>query len=607
MHLHLISLSLIFLLSACQGNTPADELGSTPIPKDPDSTEPEPTEPEPTVPEPTVPEPTVPEPTVDPRKDFPEVECALAHSPTKPVMPIASSLDYLFFETVEYELFNYKIDDGATSKLLDSGSNDLSPFHAKTPYHFITGAGLSNWQSQDRGFLFATDKLIFANPSTGQLDTVSDLDLTNRKVCKINQRHTTFSRMAEFEIQLDIAGRTSSCDINIKVDLSLGESADFNMLPDTSSEESIAIYDAAGNWQGNLKRHIEEGNLVLAFELTDKCSKTTLFQFDNNTDTWQAQQQSDGSLLLRLGNKVYLLNVADTIDFVKQQNSFTLPSEPLYTFSSFSDEDWFSVQGDYIYFTDNESDSFYSYHRGTKTLSPAQNFVQTVTAPAPEEHFEGFQKIITDDESVWVEVMFYLIKNAGEENQETEYWHRFKRWDKVDQAWDQSAQLDHIADSISSETSWRSINNSVYLKVRAANSLLLKKALAAENYIADYFLDADSATSIVEGNKIWQFFSIDAGFTEKENAVLSIDDTSVDGSIGLEVIRNTGAVTQYSGYDTKALSISIDSSQGDYLIIKDLVCLPACEEGASIGNGITALNLMDGSDVTIYSDIQSTP
>lgn len=528
MRFQILTIVFIAFLTACQGNSQPEDLPLVPAPKDTEQ--------------------VGGETGGDPRAGFPEVACALTSSPSNPVIQPASNLNFLFYRTISNEYFSYKLDDASHAKKLDAIDSIFAP------YQYVTGSDLSDWKSQARGFFLANDKLLFANPTSGQLDQVSSLDLTGRRVCETNQRHTSFLRMPEFNILLDTGASNSSCEVYLKVDLSLGENDSFNILPDEGRQEGISIYDTTGEWQGNIIQRSVDDIFELALMRPDMCTVESLFSLEQNTDTWSAEQQRDGSLLLRLANNVYLLDATNTVDFVLQQNSFDLSAHLIYTFTHFSSTDWFSIQGDYVYFSDSTEDSFYSYKISTPTLSLAQTFLETVADPAAEEHFFEFRKLVVDDTSVWVEVMYYIMKDvsgSGESVvQETEYWHRFKRWDIATQAWDDTAQLDHLASSQNSRTTWYSINNQIYLKIREDNDIVSEYDSSAENYVADYLL-APTKTPLAT-DKIWKFLQVNSQFNEGINAVLVVDVSNADGSISLSITRDDGNITAFPGYANKA-------------------------------------------------------
>jgi hypothetical protein len=585
MYFQLLAIICIIFLTACQGNSQSEELSLSPMSKEVE---------------------TADDGTDDGTDDFPEVECVSAHSPNNPVIQPASNLNYLFYETLDNDFFNYHLTDDSSTKLLD-GSNNIPPYHYITPYQYLTGESLSGWQSQTRGFFLASDKLLFANPISGQLDQVSNLDLTGRRICKATQRHTSFVRMAELDIQL--GKPNSSCDINLKVDLSLGANDDFNILPSLATEQGLAIYNSMGSWQGNLLRRSLNGSPVLAFVLPDMCSVTTLFEFEQVTDTWSGIQQADGSLLLRLGNKVFFLEANDALDFVKQKNNYVLPSTPELVLTQFTGNDWIVTQGGYIYFTDESNKGFYSHKILDNSLSALQ-LLADEEAEEPEQ-FVKFVKMVVDNDSVWIEGMYSiqvdLLNDAGElirdekgiALRETEYRHRFLRWDIASQNLDASAQFSHVANTQFDRTVWYSVRDKLYVKTNPGNSLVVQAEVDAEDYHADYLLQ--KSTSPLKTTKIWQFMQSNNRFGKDINSVLSIDFSGADNNqYQLEFINDTAGNIDLGSISNSLYVSSIDRLQGDYILLANIDCQSDCSD-RHYEYQVKAININNNSRVGLFS------
>ncbi len=489
-----------------------------------------------------------------------------------------------------------------------------SSFTDITPYQYISGSDLTSWRLQNSGFWLTADKVQFANTLTGTLDQVSNADLTGHQVCETLQQQPSLSNMAELNLQIEsnLAGR--NCDVDMKVDLSLTVEDDMNLLPSFAMNQGIAIYDTTGNWLGNLQSSQKsETELVPVLSLLrpSLCAANTinLVDFVNATDTWSAQQYEDGSLLLRIANKVYHLSSAETLNFVLQQNDYALPETPLYTFPSFSDEDWLIMKGDYLYYSQQQSASLFSYKISSKVLSLAQPFLNDVVAPESSETFSGFKKLAVDDESLWVEGMFTiavdLLDDAGDpvldadgaNVKTTQYWHRFKRLDLVTQAWDEVAALDHLAESQSSRSLWYSINNKAYVKIRESNTLLFRRSQPI-GYVADHLLTPNTAPLAVE--KIWHFLQLEAHYNEDDNAVLAVDYSDVSGAITLELMRDSGVITNFADYSSDAFSFNMGILQGDYLPVTEISCTTDCLD-SSLTYKVNALNTADGSVLNLDS------
>jgi hypothetical protein len=78
--------------------------------------------------------------------------------------------------------------------------------------------------------------------------------------------------------------------------------------------------------------------------------------------------------------QVYHLSLADTVAFVLQQNSYTLP-EPLITLASFDDDDLLVIHGDYVYFTNLASANLFTYKISTTDLSGPQSIFNVSKCP----------------------------------------------------------------------------------------------------------------------------------------------------------------------------------------------------------------------------------
>jgi hypothetical protein len=123
----------------------------------------------------------------------------------------------------------------------------------------------------------------------------------------------------------------------------------------------------------------------------------------------------------------------------------------------------------------------------------------------PDKQLMTIKKLVVDDQSLWLEIMYSTEVDSlndagavildGDNNpiKESEYWHRFKRWDLTGQA---------------------------YVKVNSDNSLFFKDELE-ESPVADYLLQEN--TSLLATEKIWHFLQIDAPYGRGDNAVLSVD------------------------------------------------------------------------------------
>ena len=509
-----------------------------------------------------------------------------------------SSANFIFYE-LHPNTHAFNVSNGQ--------STDLSPSNFKdaTPYQLVSGSNLSSWRQQNSGFWLDQDQLFFANTLTGQLEQVSNVDLSVDTICKATQVNPSLTQMVELHVRLDNKLSNNNCGSYYKVDLSLSATDESIPLPNYDSHMGIKIYNEAGTWLGSLQRSQKsdaEAVPVLSFLRTDMCSENVLnlVDFINSGDTWSAQQYDDGSLLLRVGMKVYYLSLADTVDFVLQQNSFTLP-EPIITLTSFDDDDLLAIRDDYLYFTNLASASLLTYKISTAELSSAQSIFSALELPVKQ--LTTFKKRVIDDQSLWLEIMYSTevdsLNSAGEvildgDNnpiKETEYWHRFKRWDLAGQAWDEAAQLDYQARSQASDTLWHVIDGKAYVKVNSDNSLFLKDELE-DGPVADYLLQEN--TSPLATEKIWHFLQLNAPYGRGDNAVLSVDYSDAAGAISLELTKDDGTSIEFSGFDVKAFTISLGLLQGDYLPIDYSSCTTDCNDG-NLTYSVDALNISDGT------------
>ena len=597
MHFQLLPLLLVLLLTACDGNTQKDEL-------------------------------TLADPNSGSETDGdigggdngggdngggdnggvtePEEFCVEKFSPAKNATVANSSANFIFYELFpNTHVFN--VSNGQSTELSPSNFSDA------IPYQLVSGSDLSSWRQQNSGFWLDQDQLLFANTLTGELEQVSNTDLSEDTICKATQVNPSLTQVAELHVRLDSKSLNNNCGSYFKVDLSLSASDEPTPLPSYDSHAGIKIFNAAGTWLGSLQRSQKseaEAVPVLSFLRTDMCSENAinLVDFINSNDTWSAQQYDDGSLLLRIGMKVYYLSLTETVDFVLQQNSFTLP-EPVITLASFEDDDLLAIRGDYLYFTNLASASLFTYKISTSELSNAQSIFSALELPVNQ--LTAFKKRVIDDQSLWLEVMYSKevdsLNDAGEvvldgDNNPikvTEYWHRFKRWDLISQAWDEPVQLDYQARSQASETLWHVIDGKAYVKVNSANSLFLKDKLE-EDPVADYLLQEN--TSPIATEKIWHFLQIDAPYARGDNAVLSVDYSDAEGAISLELFKENSTSIDFTGFNAKALTISHGVLQGDYLTINYSACTTDCSDG-NLTYSADALDISDGTLRTLDSEI----
>jgi hypothetical protein len=603
MHLHFLSLSLIFMLCACQGNSSDESLGLSPISKDPDTSisEPEPTDTEPaepTDPEPTDPEPTDPEPT-DPSTPTPEepIACISSHSDVQPATANNSRTDFVFFSSLANN--NLQAYELLTNSRLDVIGTGFST--ATAPFQFITGSNLASKSGVNNGeWLLESSRLLFSDTVTGEIKQISSLDTNGSKICSIRQIKPTLERLSEIYINYGL-----NCSLNAKVNLAMASTDPAITIPSSAVAEGAPLYDNDANWLGQLHKVVEQGKAKLVFLKPDICSQNVLFEFTENANTWSAEQYSDGSLLLRIEEKVFYLSLADVLLLIADDSNYSFPA-PLITLSSANQDLWLGKSSSEIYVTnlvinqempENNKAELLVYGLAGDLLSgPISLYSGTDTAKT----IVGFDKVVLDDDSLWLESRFTTIVSDAEH-----YHRRYSRWDISSKNLDSVAQFDYELTVKDQVSEWYSIANKVYLKVNERTGLYQAVDVVGEK---DYLLQAGSAASIEQ--KVWHFIKQDSNTQQLADSVIAWDysNHAID-QYTARLSKADGSSAPFSTLTRDIRALIMISQYGDLSLFGDMSCTSGCVDGdpnSQYEYRVSALKLSNGSVSELHHETCNT-
>lgn len=583
MRLHLISLSLVIMLSACQGNTSTDDLELTPIGKKPEPTVPEPTVPEPTVPEPTVPEPTVPEPTV------PEPVCIASHSADEPAIAANSSTHFVFFPSFSNgKLQSFELAASTPSDTLGSGFST-----AQTPFSHITGTNLLTKKMINNGqWLLEPRRLLFSDTLAGGVKQISNLDVNGSRVCSIDQVKPSFSRMSEFYINYG-----SSCSLNVKVNLAMSSTDSAVKVPNSAVAKGVSIYDAGANWLGQLHKVTAQGKAKLVFQKPNYCSQKKLFDFADDSNSWSAEQYSDGSLLLRIEEKIYYLNPTDVALLVADDSNYNLPDTPLITVSSASQNIWMGKNSKEIYYTNvlldenvpaNNKVELLVYDIAAQTTASP---ISLYSAGDSAKTVIGLDKVVLDENSVWIETRYTTLVSDVKH-----YHRRYSRWNNGNvggKGLDAIAQFDYELKVKDQVSKWHSIGNKVYLKVNERTGLFQAVATNGEQ---DYLLQAGNAA--LNAKKVWHFIKQGSMPRKQADSIIAWNYTNHGANQYTAEIIDANTSTPFPSITRNIQALAMGAQYSNLTLFWDLSCTSGCTSADSIAQieyRVSALKHSDNS------------
>ena len=551
------------LLVACQGNSQPAKVNFTPEEQTPTPEEPEPT-PTPEEPEPT-PTPEEPEPTPEPRV------CITSHSATQPAIKQNSQADFVFFSGFSVnQLQSYDISAESKTATGATGFNN-----AAFPFQSISGNDLASLQSFNNGeLLFESGNIIFTDTLTGETRQISNFDNGGAKVCAVSQIQPSLTRASEFYINYGW-----NCSLNSKVYLAMTDTDAAINIPNSAVAEGTAIYDAQVNWLGQLYTIIEQDKTKLVLIKPNFCDQNILFEFSDNNNSWSAEQFSDGSLLIRLEDQIHYLSAADVLDLVADESSFTWPEESFITLNSKTADILLEKNSDEIYYVQqvvdgsNETNNkleLYVYDIASKVTSAA---ISMYSGSDTLKTFTGLEKLILDDNSLWIESSFRTTVSDVEH-----YNRRYSRWDIQTKTLDAVAQFDYELRLESQESEWYSIKNKVYLKANNRTNLLSALSASGEK---DYLLQANSAA--VEVEQIWSFIKQGSGLNTLYDGVIALDYTNHEADQYTPVLYAAdGSISTFPTIDRDIRLASMITQFDELTLFFDYSCISGCGEEDSV-------------------------
>jgi hypothetical protein len=589
MRFKLLLLTLSIVLSACQSNSEGTEInlgavdntdgadsdgGTVTAPSEPDVEDPV------DGPDDNVPSPSVPVPKV----------CVSSHSNNEAAEPYNSRADFLFYpEFSSDNLQSYEVLTDTASSIEVPGLSSIS-----FPFQSITGNTLATQEAVNNGeWLFETNskKLIFKDTLLGSARQVSNLDTGGYQICSMVQIKPAIDRMSEFYINYG-----PSCSLTTKVNLAMTSTVAAVSIPNTAITEGVAIFDADANWLGQLYKVTDQGVVKLALQKPDFCSQNVVFEFTAEKNSWAAQQYSDGSLLIRLENKVYYLSALDALAMVEDESNYSLPNTALITLASAENDVWLGKNDDEIYYTnliiDSETPSnnkaeLYVYNIASKVTSSA---ISLYSGADVGKTIIGFDKIKIDDDSVWMETQF-----ATEVAGSTVYNRRYSRWDISNQVLDLIVQLDRPLQSKSQKSEWHSIDNNVYLKMNSKT--LITQAIAGEK---DYLLMPDNAPSAT--SKVWHFIKQKSAIDQQADAVIAWDYSNHGSNQYVPELINVGGTTVFPTITRKVIALSMTPQFDDLSLFWDISCTSGCDNSdpiAQLDYRVSAIDHNDNSQLSV--------
>jgi len=601
MRFQIIFLLLAVFLTACGANSQKDELIDRPDPEGPII----PDEPGPKPPVP--PEPPGPIIPPIPPKPAPKV-CVESHSGFQDAEAANSSANFVFYPGFSIDkLHSYEIGTSQSLAVEASGATSFT-----FPYQSISGDSLADQVGFNNGeWQFETNSknLIFKDTLTGEARQVSNFDFAGYQVCSVTQIKPTTDRLSEFYISYG-----DSCSLTSKVNLDMSASDAAIQIPNPAIHEGTAIYDGDANWLGQLYKIIDQGTAKLVLQKPDFCSQNELLTFDSVGDAWSAKQFLDGRLLLQVGAKVYHLASADLLALVADEPSFTLPAESLITLPNTDQAVWLDKNASNIFYTSLEV-----IEDPATELDVIQNadlYVANLITGAQEAKLSlysgsdndkaivGFEKVILDDESVWLETRF-TTKPATE----TLYHRRYSRLSLNTNTLDSIAEFNHQLKLGSQKTEWHSIANKVYLKVDTRTSI--NRAIDTDEE-EDYLLEAGAAA--VDLEKVWYFIKQGSVITTEADGVIAWNYSNHVTQQYVAELINAGGSSSFSAVVRNILGSSMTTQFKNLSLFWDISCTTDCSDGLveyrviSLDHGDNSLNLLrhESCDVSIEEPSPST-
>jgi hypothetical protein len=578
-------------LTACGANSQKDELIDRPDPEVP--VIPEKPGPKPPVP-PEPPGPIIP-PT--PPKPAPKV-CVESHSEVEVGDVANSRADFVFYPGLSVDkLHSYKVSAGESTVVEDAELTDLT-----FPYQSISGSSLLEQVGFNNGeWQFETNSknLLFKDTLTGEARQVSNFDFGGNRICSVTQIKPTTDRLSEFYISYG-----DSCSLTSKVNLAMSASDAAIQIPNPAIHEGTAIYDGDANWLGQLYKIIDQGTAKLVLQKPDFCSQNELLTFDAVGDAWSAKQFPDGSLLLQVGAKVYHLASADLLAWVADEPSFTLPADSLIRLPNLDQAVWLDKNASNIFYTsleviedpDTKLDVIQNADLYVANLSTgAQEAKLSLYSGADSDKtIVGFEKVILDDESIWLETRF-----ATKPATKTLYHRRYSRLNLTTNVLDSIAEFDYQLKEGSQKTEWHSIANKVYLKVNTRTSISLAINPDEEE---DYLLQAGAAAANVD--KVWYFIKQGSAIAQEADGVIAWDYTNHTSSQFVpELIKADGSSTIFPMVNRSILLFSMSAQFKDLSLFWDVGCTSGCDDAEPVAQYDYYVSLLKHADNSLIDPI----
>jgi len=593
MRFQIIFLLLAVFLTACGANSQKDELIDRPDPEVP--VIPEKPGPKPPVP-PEPPGPIIP--TVPP-KPAPKV-CVESHSGNQEGDAPNSRADFVFYPDVANKLQSHKVLDSTITMTEVAGNSSATiPFQSISGNSLATQTGFNNGEWQfERPLGVNSKKLIFKDTLSGEARQVSGFDFGGNQVCSVTQIKPATDRLSEFYISYG-----NHCSLTQKVDLSMSATDTAIEIPNPAIFEGTAIYDGDANWLGQLYKVEDQGVAKLVLQKPDFCSQNELIEFDSVDDAWSAKQFLDGSLLLQIGAKIYNVSSADLLAWVADEPSFTLPAEALVTLPNTDQSVWLDKNATDIFYTslaitedsDTKLDVIQNAELHVANISTGAQEAQVslYSGVDTDKTIVGFDKVILDDESVWLETSFTTVT-------ETLYHRRYSRLSLNTNTLDSIAEFDYQLPKRSQKSEWHSIDNKVYLKVNTGTIIVHGIDPTGER---DYLLQPAAVAANV--NKIWHFIKQGSAINNEADGVIAWDySNNATSQYVAELIQSDGTITVYPAINRNLALSSMSTQFKELSLFWDIDCTSGCDDAdpvAQIDYRVSLIKHDDNSSIeTVY-------
>lgn len=590
MRFYLLTLIFTLFLTACDSNSQKEDLDfQTPNTDTPDPETPE--TPEPEIPEPEIPEPETPEPEIpvipEPEPE-PEVACINDHSDLINGAALNTATNYVFFPSRGSEkLSSINL---TTLAIFETDTNGFNS--EQRALQRIYGDNLANKLSDHNGrWIIEPNRVMITNTETGQMQQVSNLDVKGQKVCDIKQLNPSFDREAEFYINFG-----PTCEQSYKINLAMSANESAIQLPNRAISDGISIYDTEANWQGQIHKKTHLGESRLVFSQPDYCSELDLLNLSQEDAAWHGVQNSDGRLLLRIEDKVYLLSANDTQLFITPDSGFSLPEQALFSLDSKVENIELLWNANFIFYfnKDNPQAKLGIYDLSQNVLLAEQSLYSPVADAG--KSFKSLNKWLLDQHSLWLETRFQIESGGTVEN-----YSRYSRWDLTSKALDGLAVLDHKIAHGDSLSDWHSVDDRLFVKIKKNNGIYLPSLVAGDK---DYLLTPNSAPQAT--SDVWNFIKVSAPEKQSADSVLALDYSALaSDQLQLRLIKSDGSEQAFPQINRKAGIFKHLAQYGDASVFYELACISGCSQDDLVQQQELNILLARYSDVslqTLYSE-----